>query len=363
VCAEVKVENLHPWLGRLRGLPGVLHGEPLTWPYYRNAALAQWVRSIVRTHNIRKALVFSSAMAQYLDAVPDVSYVIDFVDVDSAKWTEYGKRRIWPLSAIYRREGRLLLQFERDVASRAAAACFVTAEEAKLFQRLAPECRQKTFAASNGVDARYFSPAHDFPSPYPPGEQPVVFTGAMDYWPNVDAVCWFARTILPQLRVAEPAIRFYVVGMNPRLAVRRLAGEGVVVTGRVPDVRPYLRHARVAVAPLRVARGLQNKVLEAMAMARPVVATEGAAVGLSAQGTVDIEVARNDADFVRAVLKLMDPARGNAMGAAARQRVLADYDWGANLAPIGQLLAARGPAPHCNEPSGVATLAPESKAA
>jgi sugar transferase (PEP-CTERM/EpsH1 system associated) len=345
----------------LRACRGLLHGEAVDAAYYRNAALTRWVRSVVRKHEIRKAVVFSSAMAQYLDAVPEVSYVVDFVDVDSAKWTEYGNSEPG-LSAIYRREGRLLLQFERRVAARAAAACFVGGGS-ETVPTLAPECRQKTLAVCNGVDARYFSPAHDLPSPYPPGEQPVVFTGAMDYWPNVDAVCWLARTVLPKLRVAKPEIRFYVVGMNPRRAVRRLAGDGVVVTGRVLDVRPYLRHARVAVAPLRVARGLQNKVLEAMAMGRPVVATEGATVGLSLKDAVEIEVARSTADFVRAVLKLMDPAHGEAMGAAARQRVLVDYDWGVNLEPIGPLLAALGPALPCIEPARVTTLAAESKAA
>ena len=131
-----------------------------------------------------------------------------------------------------------------------------------------------------------------FPSPFAPGEHAIVFTGAMDYWPNVDAVLWFARDVLPEIRRCDASARFYVVGMNPDPAVRALASDpSVVVTGRVRDVRPYLGHARVVVAPLRIARGIQNKVLEAMAMAKPVVVTTPTAAALSARHGVEIEVA------------------------------------------------------------------------
>jgi sugar transferase (PEP-CTERM/EpsH1 system associated) len=342
-CAEAKVVELHPRLGRLCSLRGLARDEPLTLPYYRNAELAQWVRSVTRQHGIRKALVYSSGMAQYLALVPEVDSVIDFVDVDSAKWVEYGTRRRWPLSALYAREGRLLLEFERRVAAQALAACFVTAEEAALFRQLAPECAAKTFGVLNGVDGQYFSPAHDFPSPYSAGERALVFTGAMDYWPNIDAVCWFARDVLPLVRAQAPAVRFYIVGMNPSPAVRELAGEGVVVTGRVDDVRPYLRHASVAVAPLRVARGLQNKVLEAMAMGRPVVASAAAAVGIAVRRGEDIQVADLPSDFAEAVLGLLEPVRAEQMGQQARRAVLVNYDWETNLAAFKLLLTGNLP--------------------
>jgi sugar transferase (PEP-CTERM/EpsH1 system associated) len=300
-------------------------------------------------------------MAQYLTLVPEVEPVIDFVDVDSAKWKEYGRRRQWPLSTLYSREGRMLLEFERKVAAQALAACFVTAEEAALFRRLAPECAAKTYGVPNGVDSQYFSPAYGFPSPYAAGERPLVFTGAMDYWPNIDAVSWFARNVLPLVRAQVPTARFYIVGMNPSPAVRDLAGEGVVVTGRVDDVRPYLQHASVAVAPLRVARGVQNKVLEAMAMAKPVVASEAASVGISVQRGVDLQVADTPSDFAQAVLRLLDVAQADQFGKQARRAVLAKYDWESNLAVFKRLLA--GDAACWSEAQDATESEPASEAA
>src|SRR5262249_42713982 len=153
----------------------------------------------------------------------------------------------------------------------------------------------------NGVDAVYFSPEHDLPSPFPPGETPIVFTGAMDYWPNIDAVSWFVSDILPQLRLRWTRLRFYVVGMRPAPSVKALAGDAVVVTGGVPDVRPYLRHAAVVTAPLRVARGVQNKILEAMGMARPVVVSLACAAAIDATVGRDYESAANAEGFVATI--------------------------------------------------------------
>jgi sugar transferase (PEP-CTERM/EpsH1 system associated) len=356
LCAEAKVVELRRGVARLRTVTGLLRREPLTLPYYRSEELAKWVRSVVAREGIEKALIFSSGMAQYLLHVPQIASAIDFVDVDSAKWSEYAARRAWPLSALYRREGQRLLQFERRMAARALAASFVTQEEAALFRRLAPECADKIIVVPNGVDSEYFSPVHALASPYPAGSRPLVFTGAMDYWPNVDAVCWFVREVFPLVRKQAPDVCFHTVGMNPSSAVRKLASDSVVVTGRVADVRPYLRHAAVAVAPLRVGRGLQNKVLEAMAMARPVVASRAAATGLAVRPGAEIEVADTAPDFARCVLALLDAASGNALGAAARKRVVSAYDWDANLAPLQRLLAephaigASGPQRHVSPP-------------
>ena len=256
---------------------------------------------------------------------------VDFVDLDSAKWGDYARTRRWPVSAVYAREARRLLCFEKEAASRAEAVIFVTDEEAKLFREVAPESAGRVMTIRNGVDSEYFSPAHDFESPFAPGERAIVFTGAMDYWPNVDAVVWFARDVLPEIRRRDPAARFYVVGMNPDAAVRALGNEpATVVTGRVSDVRPYLKHARVVVAPLRVARGIQNKVLEAMAMAKPTVVTPAAAAALSARPGIELEVADDAHAFAAKVLESMDPVRGERMGVLARSRVLADYAWPAS---------------------------------
>ncbi len=199
--------------------------------------------------------------------------------------------------------------------------------------------RNRIVAIENGVDSEYFSPMHGFASPFAAGEQPIVFTGTMDYWPNVDAVAWFAREVLPRIRQQDSRARFHVVGMNPDSQVRALQGDAVSVAGRVDDVRPYLAHARAVVAPLRVARGIQNKVLEAMAMGRPTVVTAACAAVLTARQGVELEAADDASDFAAKVLAVMDPERGDGMGRLARARILADYTWSSRLARLDEVIA------------------------
>jgi sugar transferase (PEP-CTERM/EpsH1 system associated) len=298
------------------------------------------VKEAIAKHRIKKAVVFSSAMAQYVIGIPKLRVIVDFVDVDSAKWAQYARTRAWPLSQVFAREGKCLLDFEKSVARQASGSVFVTAAEAALFRSLAPESDSRVSHALNGVDTEFFAPSHDLPNPFGSDEEAVVFTGAMDYWPNVDAVSWFVRESLPAIVTACPRTRFYIVGMQPAPAVRALEREGpVVVTGRVPDVRPYLKHARVVVAPLRVARGIQNKVLEAMAMGRPIVVSAAAAAGLSVNPGVDLAVADSAQEFADRTIALMNPESSLSLGAAARNRVLADYSWARNLAHFEGLLA------------------------
>ena len=338
-CASFKVAEIQPARARVRSLAGLFTGEALTLRYYRNAMLADWVRSVVREQRIAKAVVFSSAMAPYVSDLANLRVVVDFVDVDSAKWAQYAQSRPWPLSMIYRREATRLLDFERSTAGRAEASVFVTSAEAQLFRTLAPECAARVRYAQNGVDTQYFSPHHDLPSPFAADEDAIVFTGAMDYWPNIDAVIWFAQEALPAIVARRPRARFYIVGVQPSPAVQALAKDArIVVTGRVPDVRPYLQHARVVVAPLRVARGIQNKVLEAMAMGRPVVVSAAAAGALSGVPAIDFEVVDGIPGFIEKTLALMNAERGALLGSAARRRVLADYDWTTNLTPFSALL-------------------------
>jgi len=343
LCASTHVATLRPARARIRSLAGLFSGEALTLGYYRNEGLAQWVRATVARHAITRVVVFSSAMAQYVTDLAGVRTVVDFVDVDSAKWEQYGRSRAWPLSQLYRREGDRLLAFERAVARAADASVFVTAAEADLFRRKAPECAARVSFAQNGVDTDYFAPDDARASPFAPDEEALVFTGAMDYWPNVDAVCWFAHEVLPAIRAERRNARFHIVGMQPAPTVQALAKlPGVSVTGRVPDVRPYLQHARVVVAPLRVARGIQNKVLEAMAMARPVVVSARAAEGLTARPGEEIEVADDAAGFAARTLAVMAPSDAQRLGRAARARAVADYDWAANLAPFARLIEDAG---------------------
>ena len=303
------------------------------------------MKEVAGRERITRAFAFSSPMAQYALELPDVRCFVDMVDMDSLKWAEYARRRPWPISALYAREADRLLAYEREIAARSEASIFVTKEEAKLFCDAAPECVARVVTIGNGVDSAFFAPSPDFESPFAPGERPIVFTGAMDYWPNVDAVSWFTREVLPEIRRRDASARFYVVGMNPDAVVRALASDpAVVVTGRVDDVRPFLQHARVVVAPLRVARGIQNKVLEAMAMAKAVVVTPPMAAGMSARPGVELEVASDGAEFASKVLLLMDPERARRMGADARARVLRDYAWSASYARLDELLERDGTA-------------------
>jgi len=333
-CAGLHLARLRPRSAQARSLPALLGAAPLTLPYYRDAALARWVRGVAARERPDAVVVFSSAMAQYAEPL-GLPTLVDFVDVDSAKWTQYAPRHRWPLSWLYRREGERLLAYERRVAARAARSYFVTEAEAELFRRLAPECAARVAACGNGVDTAHYTPDAAHPTPFLEGEQPLVFTGAMDYWPNVDAVTWFAAEALPALRARWPRLRLHVVGRNPAPAVRALAGNAVAVSGTVPDVRPYLQHAAVVVAPLRLARGIQNKVLEAMAMARPVVASTDCAQPVGARLGDELVAASDAAGFVHEVDALLaDPARAAALGAAARARVLASHGWAAQLAPL-----------------------------
>ncbi|WP_287368790.1 TIGR03087 family PEP-CTERM/XrtA system glycosyltransferase [Thauera sp.] len=339
-CEDVCAVELDPRLGRIKSLRGLLTGEALSLPYYRSARLAQWARATVAQHGITQAVAFSGPMAQYLDVPGLQRRIVDFCDVDSAKWTQYAADRSWPMSWLYRREGEHLLAFERKAAMDSDASLFVTEAEAALFIRSAPEARERTQVMQNGVDADFFSPANCGESPYPAGGPVIVFSGAMDYWPNIDAVTWFATELLPQIRRDVPDARFWIVGMNPAPAVQALAGEGITVTGTVPDVRPYIAHADVVVAPLRIARGIQNKVLEAMAMARPVVVSAEAAAGLDADPGCECEIARGVEELVRVVVELLcDLRRRDAMSVAARERVMRAYSWAAHLNVLDRLLA------------------------
>ena len=342
LCAEVHVERIVTRSRRWRAGLAVLTGESLTLPYFRSATLIEWVRDIVRRERIERAVAFSSPMAQYVLDLPRLRTVVDFVDLDSAKWADYARRRPWPLSALYRLEARRLLAFEKAVARRVDASVFVTREEAQLLGSALPECGNRILAIENGVDSDYFSPRHPFASPFRADEEPVVFTGAMGYWPNIDAVAWFAREVLPRVRERDARVRFHIVGMNPDRTVRALARDPAIsVTGRVDDVRPYLAHARVVVAPLRVARGIQNKVLEAMAMGRPTVVTSGAARALSARAGLHLQLADEAEDFSAKVLSLIEPATGAAFGRRARAWVENECAWDSKLRGFDELLAGR----------------------
>ncbi|GAB0056575.1 hypothetical protein SIID45300_00883 [Candidatus Magnetaquicoccaceae bacterium FCR-1] len=331
---ETCLVRLDPLTTKLRALKGLLTGQALTLPYYDHPHMRAWVASLLKRHPIRRVVVYSAAPAQFiLDCDPAIRRVIDFVDVDSAKWAAYAEQRRGWTRWLYRREARLLLEAERAMAMRCDAALFVSAPEAALFGQLAPECAGKTGYWENGVDLDHFSPVRDYPNPYQPDDLPLVFTGAMDYWPNVDAVTWFAREVFGAIRSREPRARFVIVGGRPVPEVVRLQGvSGVTVTGHVPDVRPWIVWSKAAVAPLRIARGVQNKVLEAMAMARPVLATSQAMEGIRHDARLRRWVADSPEEMIDKGLALLANADGGECGRLGREMVERQYRWTDNLA-------------------------------
>ena len=346
LCADCHLVWLNSRLARLKSLTGLASAAPLTLPYYRSSSMSQWVQSVLRASPVRSALVFSAAMAQYVMREKGLRRVADLVDVDSDKWRQYAGTQGWPYSAIYRRESRALLGYEREIANRFDATVFVSAAEAELFRELAPEAAHKVWHVNMGVDGSYFSPDRAYANPYGGDDRVLVFTGAMDYWPNVDAVDWFARRAFPAILQRFPSAKFYIVGARPRAQVNKLAElPGVRVTGTVPDVRPYIAHATLAVAPLRLARGVQSKVLEAMAMAKPVLASPQAVAGIEAEVGKELLVAADEVEFVEEATRLLQGNSSSATGPAGRARVLASYVWDTNLSRFEHLLAnEEGPA-------------------
>ena len=332
-CAEMKLLPLHPRLSKLKSLTGLLTGEALTLPYYRHAALSAWARQRVQDGSVNRGLAFSSAMGQFLPSGL-ARTVMDMVDVDSDKWTQYAPSQRWPLSWLYAREGRKLAAWEARMVQQCDATLLVSEPEAALLQHRVPQARDKISAFENGVDSDYFSPEREYTMPFAAEVRAIVFTGAMDYWPNIDAVTWFANEVFPAIHKQCPQAQFVIVGSRPSAEVSGLAQQpGVVVTGGVPDVRPYLAHAACAVAPLRIARGIQNKVLEAMAMARPVVVTPQAAEGIRARPGEEYILADNGSAFSAAVLAQLTAPHPD-LGQAARQAVLRHYNWAQNLASV-----------------------------
>ncbi len=338
-CEDVFFVPLRPARARIRSLRGLLSGTAMTVPYYADRRLQRWVDRVIAANRIREVVVFSSAMAQYVDGsqYSEMNRAMDFVDVDSEKWRSYAESERPALRWLYRREARKLLCYERSVAERFNSVWFVSPEEAELFGQRAPDSAANTSYYRNGVDSDYFRPTKGYGNPYRDREAAIVFTGAMDYRPNVDAVVWFGQRVLPMIRERHPRAVFYIVGGKPAEHVKRLARTpGIEVTGYVPDVRPYLAHCTCAVAPLHIARGVQNKVLEALAMARPVVATEQAATGIPAAAGRDLLVGRQEDDFAAHVCSILEGRVGPEMARAGRQLVIENFSWEACLGRFTQ---------------------------
>jgi len=286
---------------------------------------------------------YSGQMAQFVPVNRlGLRFVMDFVDVDSAKFAAYAEASRMPMRWLYRREARSLYDFERQTAARADLSLFVSEAEAKLFRTFAGIGTGEVQALENGIDLVFFRPDADVAPPEAGqgGAGPlIVFTGQMDYRPNIQAVTDFATQTMPRIRQRYPKACFAIVGRSPARSVLRLAEEpGVVVTGAVVDIRSWLKAADVVVAPLRLARGIQNKVLEAMAMGKAVVASPAAFEGIEAQDGRDLIVAEPAAEADAVCALIADRARAEEIGIAARALVEARYGWDARLAPLAAML-------------------------
>ena len=333
LCREIHVTRINRGIRRISCLRGLLTGDALSVSYFRDQGLTDWARSVLKTVRPAMTFVYSSNMAPHiLDLGKTGMRVVDLVDVDSEKWHAFAAATNGPMRLIYRRERCKIAALERRIGRECDLLALVSNAEADLFAGRNPDCAARIRGISNGVDHHYFDPHLGHPVLYDTTRPNYVFTGTMDYPPNVDAVTWFASEILPLIRRVLPGAQLHIVGSNPSPAALKLRSiDGVFVTGRVADVRPYIAHATAAVAPMRIARGIQNKVLEAMAMARPVVLTSGALEGIDADPITETILADTIEAFAEACCRMAATKQGDAIGRAARLRIIRAYDWDATL--------------------------------
>lgn len=321
---------------KIYGGLSLLSGRSITEGWFYSRRLARWIDEVSRKQPFDAVVCFCSGMAGYTSrpGLEQAPLILDLVDVDSEKWLQFSRSGSGPKSWLLGLEGRRLRRVERQVGDRAAVVTLVSDEEAALYRQLAPSAN--TIAVGNGVDFGYFQrPEGVVRNPHS-----AVFLGALDYRPNVDGIRWFCRDVWPSIRSRYSAASLKIVGRRPTAAVRALAdAPGVSIHADVPDVRPYLFEAAAAIAPLQVARGVQNKVLEAMACETPVVASAQALEGISAVAGRDALSAEAPDDWLQSIGRIFDDvALADRLSQSGRTHVESHFDWNARLAPLGEFL-------------------------
>ena len=324
-----------------RAFASMVRGASLSEGLFCVPSLRRQIVAMQSQEPFDAVLVFCSSMYPYVrdSSFKKTTQTVDVVDVDSEKWRQMGERRRGMRGRLYRLESQRVRKLEKEIGSRADSVTLVSDVEAKLFDSVAFP-KRPSIGVSNGVDAAYYDRGD---RSHPSGnELNLVFTGVMDYPPNVEGVCWLCENVLSHLS-REYDVCFNIVGRNPSRKVLELGRAPYVnVVGAVADVRPFLHHASIAVAPLHLARGIQNKVLEAMAAGLPVVATPQSADGIEAVPGEHLLVAETPDQWRESLLSLtQDHDYRIRLGKAARKLVVDHYTWNARLNPIAELLNAQ----------------------
>ena len=327
------------------GLQSLIAGKPVSTHHYKNQAMQNWVDDVISRRKIDRLIAYSGGTAQFIEheKYANKKRILDMADVDSDKWRQYAENKPFYSAWIYSREQRLIEAYEQKILREFNAVTLITDEERDHFRNISPAAlNDKIVTLGNGVDTDYFDPEAEFDYTDSPekNHQVICFTGAMDYWANVDAVVWFVENIWPEIRSANPDVFFYIVGGKPTDKVKALeAKDGVVVTGRVVDVRPYVSQSLLCVAPLRIARGVQNKVLEAMSMAKPVVMTsmgqEGIALPAEQNPLVEDDI-KKQVTLIKSLINKPDALA--TIGAENRAWIIRHYGWDGALALLDKLL-------------------------
>ncbi len=350
-CEKVCVVRLSPLRAKVKSLIALGLNRPLSVGYFYSRTLQSTINQWIAENAYDAVICFSSPMAEYLFLSPlwqgrrrsgrKPVLIMDFCDVDSDKWRQYAEQTRFPLNMVYQVEHRKLLEYEKKVNQAYDHSFFSSPREAELFCRLSPESKNVTFI-SNGVDCDYFS-SECFPGEGKGAKRQgmmLMFAGAMNYYANIDGVRWFCEEIFPAIRSRHPETRFSIVGSNPSPQVRNLAkSDEIVVTGFVEDIRGYYDDADICVIPLRIARGVQNKVLEAMSMGKPVISSSAAIQGISATPGEHLLVADTPQAFTDSLTTLMEnESLRREFGTRARAFVLAHHDWVMNMGKLDSLL-------------------------
>jgi sugar transferase (PEP-CTERM/EpsH1 system associated) len=325
---------------------GLLKGKALSVSNFYSQKLQQQVDETLCQGQFDAVICTASSMAEYVfnsNAPCLVQHEIsprlymDFMDLDSDKWRQYAQRASFPMSYVYRREQRLIAEFERQIVERFNACFFITDAETQLFKQNAP-IANNIFAIENGIDTTAFKPAAVMPELAPPV---LLFTGVMDYAPNIDAVLWFTEHVWQDILRRWPDAQFIVAGMNPNDKVQALTKtQGITVTGFVDDIMPYFARANIFVAPFRIARGVQNKVLQAFACGIPVISTPMGAEGIRCKQDESILLAESAEDFIKHIISLTtDAALYERISSNALSIIIEQYAWVSILHPFEQVIA------------------------